>query len=62
MARQLKLTKFSELSLADPFFDSLKEGYKEFPDWFAKKANEDVYVVVDDETAELLICPHRVDR
>lgn len=53
MARQLKLTKFSELSLADPFFDSLKEGYKEFSDWFAKKANEDVYVVVNDETAEL---------
>lgn len=53
MARQLKLTKFSELSIADPFFDSLKAGCAEFPDRFAKKANEELYVVVDDKTDEL---------
>lgn len=53
MARQLKLTKFNALSLADPFFDSLKEGYAEFPKWFGGKANEDVYVVEDDTTGEL---------
>lgn len=45
MGRRLHLTKFRELSLADPFFDSLKAGYREFPDWFARKADEDVYVV-----------------
>lgn len=47
MPRSLRLTKFRNLSLADPFFDSLKAGYDEFPDWFAKKADEDVYVVDD---------------
>jgi len=53
MARRLKLTKFKELSLADPFFDSLKQGYAEFPKWFAGKAEEDLYVVVDDNTDKL---------
>ena len=50
MSRQLKLTKFSELSLDDEFFDSLKAGYLEFPTWFKSKANEPVYAVIDDET------------
>ncbi len=53
MSRQLKLVKFSDLSLKDPFFDSLKAGYKGFPKWFESKANEPVYSVVDDETHEL---------
>lgn len=47
MSRQLKLTKFANLSISDPFFDSLKEGYEEFPDWFASKRDEDVYIVHD---------------
>ena len=47
MGRQLKLTRFRDVSLDDPFFDSLKEGYDEFPQWFARKANEPLYVVVD---------------
>jgi hypothetical protein len=47
--RSLRLTKFRELSLNDPFFDSLKAGYEEFPDWFARKADEDIYVVIDDD-------------
>ena len=51
--RQLKLTTFSELSLADPFFDSLKEGYNEFPTWFASKADKPVYAVIDDQTHAL---------
>ncbi|CAN7642637.1 N-acetyltransferase [Phenylobacterium sp. LjRoot219] len=32
------------MDLADPFFDSLKAAYAEFPAWFAKKADEPVYV------------------
>jgi predicted GNAT family N-acyltransferase len=51
VSRSLRLTKFRELSLDDPFFDSLKAGYEEFPDWFAGKADEDLYVV--DEEDEL---------
>ena len=46
-SRRLRLTKFRELSLDDPFFDSLKAGYREFPEWFSGKADEDVYVVDD---------------
>ncbi|WP_202880431.1 hypothetical protein [Mannheimia pernigra] len=30
-------TKFKNINLDDPFFDSLKEDYKEFTDWFNKK-------------------------
>ena len=48
MGRKLRLTKFKALSIDDPFFDSLKAGYNEFPKWFASKANEDLYVVDDD--------------
>ncbi|NIX77368.1 GNAT family N-acetyltransferase [Microvirga terricola] len=48
MARRLRLTKFRELSLDDPFFDSLKAGYGGFPEWFTSKADEDLYVVDDD--------------
>lgn len=48
MPRNLRLTKFKELSIDDPFFDSLKAGYDEFPVWFQGKAEEEVYVVVDE--------------
>lgn len=40
----MRLTKFKDVDLADPFFDSLKHAYKEFPRWFAGKAEEPVYV------------------
>lgn len=48
VTRQLKLKKFRDISVADPFFDSLKSGYREFDDWFARKADEELYVVDDD--------------
>jgi hypothetical protein len=35
---------FSQIDLADPFFDSLKADYSEFPDWFKKKATDKAYV------------------
>jgi len=41
----LRLTRFEDVDLADSFFDSLKQQYAEFPVWFAKKANEPVYIV-----------------
>lgn len=41
--------KFSEVSLEDPFFDSLKEGYDTFSDWFARKRDEMAYVSYDEE-------------
>lgn len=47
MAQTLNLVKFSQVDLSDPFFDSLKAQYSEFPTWFAKKsaADEPVYVI-----------------
>jgi hypothetical protein len=47
LSRQLRETNFKTLSLKDPFFGSLKAGYKGFEDWFKSKAEEDVYVIDD---------------
>jgi len=34
----MKYRKISNIDLNDPFFDSLKADYKEFEQWFNKKA------------------------
>ena len=34
---ELKYTKFKDINIDDPFFDSLKQDYAEFTHWFAKK-------------------------
>lgn len=44
MPSAMQLTKFKHVDLSDPFFDSLKAAYEEFPTWFAGKAEEPVYV------------------
>jgi len=44
---QLELKKFKDIDLTAPFFDSLKADYAEFPQWFAKKAEENAYVFRD---------------
>lgn len=41
MTKLLELKKFSSISLEDPFFDSLKEDYEGFEDWFNGKADKD---------------------
>ncbi|CAA2137474.1 N-acetyltransferase [Methylobacterium bullatum] len=51
MTRQLKLTKFRELDINDPFFQSLKDGYSaDFVKWFESKKDEDLYIVHDGKT------------
>lgn len=35
---------FAQISLSDPFFDSLKSDYPGFEAWFARKANENAFV------------------
>ncbi|MFT0891202.1 N-acetyltransferase [Pseudochelatococcus sp. G4_1912] len=45
MGQTLRPTKFKDVDLNDKFFDSLKAQYKEFSDWFARKATEPVYVI-----------------
>lgn len=42
----LKLEKFSNINLNDPFFDSLKNDYKEFSEWFNKKSINDEYAFI----------------
>ena len=39
--------KFNQINLADSFFDSLKNDYSGFADWFAKKGEQDAYVQYD---------------
>lgn len=41
MMSNIKYQYFKDLDLNDYFFDSLKESYREFPEWFAQKAKED---------------------
>lgn len=40
---------FKNINLADPFFNSLKEDYKEFEEWFRKKAAEKAYYYEDEK-------------
>lgn len=40
----LEYVRFSTVDLQDPFFDSLKEDYAEFTNWFEKKSEESAYV------------------
>jgi hypothetical protein len=41
----IERVEFENLSLDDPFFDSLKEDYREFPAWFARKGKEEAWVL-----------------
>ncbi|MEI9412921.1 N-acetyltransferase [Mesorhizobium salmacidum] len=61
MARQLRLTRFRDVSLDDPFFDSLKAGYNGFSNWFAGKANEPLYIVADGHKISGMIYLKRED-
>ncbi len=47
----MELKTFSEIDLNDTFFDSLKEDYEGFEDWYKKKADkqEPVFVQFDEE-------------
>jgi len=38
--------RFSEINLADPFFDSLKKDYVEFEQWFNKKATKNADALI----------------
>ncbi|MCP5699797.1 N-acetyltransferase, partial [Klebsiella pneumoniae] len=42
----LKFQRFSDFNHDDPFFDSLKEDYKEFPEWMNKKARNGDFAYV----------------
>lgn len=46
---------FKDINLADPFFDSLKNDYTEFEDWFKKKENERAFLFEDDEGVQAFL-------
>jgi Acetyltransferase (GNAT) family len=43
-----KYDYFKNINLSDPFFDSLKEDYKEFEEWFRRKADDKAYYYEDE--------------
>ncbi|WP_172587820.1 N-acetyltransferase [Shewanella xiamenensis] len=45
---KLRTQKFADINLDDPFFDSLKADYKEFSDWFERKADNHALVLYND--------------
>ena len=51
MAGAYKWKKLSELDINDCFFDSLKEDYPEFEEWYNKKAKEgkQAFTYIDDD-------------
>ena len=48
----LEKIKFSDIELSDPFFESLKEDYQGFDEWFQKKSdmNDELYVTKNNDT------------
>ena len=44
----LQLERFADINLDDQFFDTLKEGYQEFSDWFKRKAEEKAFIMKDE--------------
>jgi hypothetical protein len=51
MPGSFSLKRFSDIDVADPFFDSLRDDYPVFDDWFAGKglSGESALVYADDE-------------
>lgn len=50
MSGKFKWKKFSDVNINDPFFDSLKADYPEFPGWFIKKQiDKEPALVYEDE-------------
>jgi hypothetical protein len=47
--------KFGTLNINDPFFDSFKNDYPEYIEWFNSKANDDVYVANDNGKLKALL-------
>jgi hypothetical protein len=44
MSATFEIKSFRDVQLSDPFFNSLKEDYKEFPKWFKSKEAEPAYI------------------
>ena len=51
----MQYKKFNEIDLDDVFFDSLKNDYPGFDDWFKKKADEMACVLYEDEKLQAFL-------
>lgn len=49
MGKNLHYVSFAKINLDDPFFNSLKEDYRSFCNWFKKKSDNMAYVHYDKE-------------
>jgi L-amino acid N-acyltransferase YncA len=45
----ITVERFGDLDLSDPFFDSLKSDYQEFPDWFKRKHDNEAWVLRNEQ-------------
>ena len=46
MVEQILIKFFREIDLSDPFFESLKEDYPGFSEWFERKSSEGKFAFV----------------
>jgi hypothetical protein len=51
----IQLKKFADINLLDPFFDSLKNDYKEFESWFIRKSDESAFVLESETGIEAFL-------
>ena len=49
MIGHVEIKQFQQINLEDPFFGSLKQDYREFGEWFQRKAEKEAYVIYNDE-------------
>jgi len=45
---------FGKIDLSDPFFQSLKDDYKDFDKWFLRKYDESAYITINSDKGKLL--------
>ena len=46
---------FAEIDLQDPFFQSLKNDYLGFEDWFRRKSDQDAFVQYENNKIKIII-------
>ncbi|GBF33960.1 hypothetical protein DCCM_3071 [Desulfocucumis palustris] len=55
MNELIQLKRFSEINLGDSFFNSLKEDYKGFVNWFKNKADENAFILESEDGIEAFL-------
>lgn len=58
----MKYKRFRDINLDDCFFDSLKEGYSEFEEWFKRKADQYAYIMENDNNSILAFLYLKIEK